>query len=157
MIYLLDTNIFRKLLEHFPKKGKRYEEVWRLIDEKIAIGEICSVDECYNELCHHYSDKSEYYTWFHARKAMFKNPSDQESIVIQKLLLNPKMQETIHIKNILQNRPSADIYLAAKAKALSATVVTEEKYKPHSAQLPNICEELNVQCISFDDFMEIIS
>lgn len=71
--------------------------------------------------------------------------------------MNPKMQETIHIKNILQNRPSADIYLAAKAKALSATVVTEEKYKPHSAQLPNICEELNVQCISFDDFMEIIS
>lgn len=32
-------------------------------------------------------------------------------------------------------------------------VVTNENYKPNSAQLPNLCEELDVSCISYDDFM----
>ena len=28
MVYVLDTNIFRKLLDHFPKKGKAFESKW---------------------------------------------------------------------------------------------------------------------------------
>lgn len=156
MIYVLDTNIIRTLLNFFPKKGKRFEEVWDAIDAKIASGEFISVDECYNELVRQFSDKTEQYNWFHGHKEMFKNPDNEESIIISKLLLKPKMRETIHQKNILENRPSADVYIAAKAKALDATVVTEEKLKPNSAQLPNLCEELGVSYITYDDFMEII-
>ena len=103
-----------------------------------------------------YSDKTDQYQWFHTRKDMFKNPDDKESIIISQLLVNPKMRETVHQKNILENRPSADVYIAAKAKALDATVVTNENYKPNSAQLPNLCEELGVSCISYDDFMEFL-
>lgn len=157
MIYVLDTNIIRTLLNFFPKKGKRFEEVWDTIDAKIASGEFISVDECYNELERQFSDKTEQYNWFHGHKEMFKNPDNQESLIISKLLLKPKMRETIHQRNILENRPSADVYIAAKAKALNATVVTEEKLKPNSAQLPNLCEELGVLYISYDDFMEKIS
>ena len=156
MIYVLDTNIIRTLLNFFPKRGKRFEEVWDAIDAKIASGEFISVDECYNELVRQFSDKTEQYNWFHGHKEMFKNPDNEESIIISKLLLKPKMRETIHQKNILENRPSADVYIAAKAKALDATVVTEEKLKPNSAQLPNLCEELGVSYITYDDFMEII-
>ena len=156
MIYILDTNIIRTLLNYFPKKGKRFEEVWEKIDEKIRVGEFISADECYNELARQFSDKTEQYQWFHGHKDMFKNPDDKESVIISQLLLNPKMRETVHQKNILENRPSADVYIAAKAKALDATVVTNENYKPHSAQLPNLCEELGVSCISYDDFMAII-
>ena len=68
-----------------------------------------------------------------------------------------RLRESIHTKNILSNRPSADIYIAAKAKQLGATVVTAEEYKPHSAQLPNICEKLSVTYITFDDFMERVT
>ncbi len=156
MIYILDTNIIRTLLNFFPKKGKRFEEVWEKIDEKIRAGEFISVDECYNELARQFSDKTKQYQWFHGHKDMFKNPNDKESVIISQLLLNPKMRETVHLKNILENRPSADVYIAAKAKALDATVVTNENYKPHSAQLPNLCEVLGVSCISYDDFMAII-
>ena len=156
MIYVLDTNIIRTLLNFFPKKGKRFEEVWDAIDAKIASGEFISVDECYNELVRQFTDKTEQYNWFHGHKEMFKNPDNEESIIISKLLLKPKMRETIHQRNILENRPSADVYIAAKAKALDATVVTEEKLKPNSAQLPNLCEELGVSYIAYDDFMEII-
>ena len=85
MIYILDTNIIRTLLNYFPKKGKRFEEVWERIDEKIASGEYISVDECYNELARQYSDKTDQYQWFHTRKDMFKNPDDKESIIISQL------------------------------------------------------------------------
>lgn len=156
MIYILDTNIIRTLLNFFPKKGKRFEEVWETIDEKIRAGEFISADECYNELARQFSDKTEQYQWFHGHKDMFKNPDDKESVIISQLLLNPKMRETVHKKNILENRPSADIYIAAKAKAIGATVVTAEKFKPNSAQLPNLCKELGVKYISYDDFMALV-
>lgn len=156
MIYILDTNIIRTLLNFFPKKGKRFEEVWETIDKKIRTGEFVSADECYNELARQFSDKTEQYQWFHGHKDMFKNPDDKESVIISKLLLNPKMRETVHHKNILENRPSADVYIVAKAKALGATVVTAEKFKPNSAQLPNLCDELGVKYISYDDFMAVI-
>jgi len=156
MKYILDTNIIRTLLNSFPKKGKRYEEVWQKIDEMIDNGTVISTDECYNELSNQFSDGSEEYQWFHDRKEMFKNPDDRESIIISQLLLDPKMRETVHQKNILENRPSADIYIVAKGKSLGGIVVTKEKYRPNSAQLPNICKESGVECITYDDFMEIL-
>lgn len=156
MIYIIDTNIIRTLLTYYPKKGKRYTEVWEKIDEKIRTGEYISTDECYNELSKQLSDQSEQFDWIRDHKKMFKNPDDRESIIIRELLLKPKMRETIHQKNILENRPSADVYIVAKAKALNGIVVTSEKAKPNSAQLPNLCEELGVPCISYDDFMEKI-
>ena len=32
MIYILDTNIIRKLLFHFPKKGKIFEDIWAKLE-----------------------------------------------------------------------------------------------------------------------------
>ena len=157
MIYVLDTNVFREMISHLPKRGKAFEALWNTIEEKMVNGEIISVDECFNELTLHYSENAEQYPWIHNHKYIFKNPDNQESLIISNILMKPKMRETVHQKNILENRPSADVYIAAKAKALDATVVTKEKYKPHSAQLPNLCEELGVKYISYDDFMEIVS
>ena len=151
--YLLDTCVFRKLLDHFPKKGVRFETVWEQIDNGFETGELISVDECYNELCLHYDEKNPNYAWIKLKKPYFLGPSNDESIIIKQLFINPKMQESIHVKNILENRPAADVYIAAKAKQIGAVVVTVEKFKPNSAQLPNICDSIGVSTISFDDFM----
>lgn len=115
------------------------------------------VDECFNEIANHYSPDSDNFKWIKSRKEMFLNPTNAESLILKELFQKSKMQESVHTKNILNNRPSADAYLVAKAKTLNATLVTSETYKPHSAQLPNICEELNVKYISYDDFMETLS
>ncbi len=157
MVYILDTNIFRKILEHLPRKGKYFERLWKALETGIQNGVYQSVDECYNELSAHYDDKNTNMQWLKANKKMFLAPTNEESQTIRILFRNPKMRENIHTKNIINNRPSADPYIAAKAKALDGIVVTEEKHKPHSAQLPNICEELGIQCITYDDFMEIVS
>ena len=39
------------------------------------------------------------------------------------------MQETVHLKNILGNRPSADVYLVAKAKVTNLIVLKCGKSK----------------------------
>lgn len=157
MIYLLDTNIFREMLEHFPKRGKTFEEIWERFEKGIKDGDIFSVDECYNELTCHYDEKNEHYQWLHDRREIFLNPSNIESIYIRDLFQDTKMRESIHRRNIIENRPAAGAYLATKAKALGAIVVTKEKYKAGSAQLPNVCEALGVRWISYDDFMEKLS
>ena len=157
MVYILDTNIIRKLLFHFPKKGKVFEDIWEKLDQGIVEGKYISVDECFNELEAQFSKDLDAFKWINERKHMFKNPDSAESLIIRDLFKNPKMRESIHTKNILANRPSADIYIAVKAKQLQAKVVTAEEYKPHSAQLPNICENLGVSCITFDDFMDCVT
>ena len=45
MVYVLDTNIFRKLLDHFPKKGKAFESVWEALDEAIVIKTVIIFNE----------------------------------------------------------------------------------------------------------------
>ena len=156
MNYVLDTGVFRELISHLPRKGKRFETIWKTIEERISSGEYISVDECYNELKVHYSENAEQYLWIHTHKDMFLNPDNKESLIIKQLLQKPKMREAVHSKNILSNRPAADVYVVAKAKAIGATVVTTEKEKPNSAQMPNLCTELQVPCIAYEDFMEIV-
>ena len=156
MIYILDTNIIRKLWFHFPKKGIVFERIWETLNKLIELGIVISVDEVYNELNSQFSSDNEAFAWISEHKYMFKNPDNEESLTIQLLFRNNKFQESIHIKNILGNRPSADAYLVAKAKKLNATIVTTETSKPNSAQLPNICEAFGVMTITYDDFMEFI-
>lgn len=126
-------------------------------DYPIEKGTYISVDECYNELEGQFSKDAVALKWISERKKMFKNPDDAESKIMCKIFEKPKFQESIHSKNILDNRPSADAYIVAKGKHLQATVVTKEAYKPNSAQLPNLCEAFDVPYISYDDFMEIVS
>ena len=77
MIYILDTNIIRTLLNFFPKKGKRFEEVWEKIDEKIASGEYISVDECYNELARQYSDNNVTRQYGHTIQQQWSSADDE--------------------------------------------------------------------------------
>lgn len=157
MIYILDTNVLRNIFSHLPKKGKYFESIWNALEQGVEKGTYISVDECYNELERQFSKDTESLKWIKERKKMFKNPDDAESKIMCQIFEKPKFQESIHSKNILANRPSADAYIVAKGKQLQATVVTKEIYKPNSAQLPNLCEAFGVPYISYDDFMEIVS
>lgn len=157
MVYILDTNIIRKLFFQFPKKGKLFESVWDSLLKGIENGSFISVDECFNELERQFSKDVKAFNWINERKSMFKTPDNEESKILSDLFNNAKFRESIHKKNILENRPSADAYIVAKGKRLNATVVTAEELKPNSANLPNLCQALNVPCIGYDDFMAIVT
>ena len=141
---------------HFPKKGKLFERIWMSLSSAIQQGSVISVDECYNELEKQLSSENESLKWLSENKTMFKAPSNAESLIMREIFKSKKFRESIHTKNIRDNRPSADAYLVAKAKCIGGVIVTAEEYKPNSAQLPNLCEAFGVQVVSYDDFMEYI-
>lgn len=157
MVYLLDTNIFRELLFHLPKRGRLFEIIWKELENSIAGGTVLSVDECYNEAEKQFSKDSDALKWLSKHKSIFLPPDNRESLIISEIFQQPKFRESIHTKNILENRPSADVYLVAKAVQLGAAIVTNELYKPQSAQLPNLCEAYSVQVVSYEDFMALLS
>lgn len=69
MIYILDTNIIRKLLFHFPKKGKLFEKVWASLEAGIEADVYISVDECFNELSGQFSKDNDAFKWINDRSA----------------------------------------------------------------------------------------
>ena len=102
MRYILDTNIFRKLLDHFPRKSKLFVVVWENIETGIATGEYISVDECYNEMARHYSEKSENYEWLKNHKKMFLSPTNEESLILKDLFLNKKCKKAFILKTFFK-------------------------------------------------------
>ena len=40
MIYVLDTNIIRKIWFHLPRKGQMFEKIWKAFEDCIDKGEI---------------------------------------------------------------------------------------------------------------------
>lgn len=156
MIYVLDTCVFRKMLDHLPRKGSVFQNVWDSLEAAFQARVIISVDEVFEEVSGHFASSNGNLIWLESHKYVFEAPSNAESQIIQKIFTDVKMRESIHVKNILANRPSADVYIVAKAKVVGATVVSVESYKPNSAQIPNMCEFMGVPCICYDDFMAAI-
>lgn len=150
--YVLDTGVFRRLFDSYPKKGI-FEMHWMQLDEGFNNGELLSVDECYEELIKFYDEKDMDISWLTDKKKYFYGPTNEESIFIKNLFKNKKYQELIHDKNIIQNLPSADPFLIAKAKSMGATLVTTEVYKTNSSRIPTICEAYDIRCLSYEDFM----
>ena len=58
------------------------------------------------------------------------------------------MQESVHTKNILNNRPSADAYLVATAAAKGLVLVTNETSDPkctRRVKIPDACIAFGVR------------
>ena len=60
----------------------------------------------------------------------------------------------IRKKERLQGKPVADPFVIAKAKSLGGSVVTEERWKENSANIPNVCEYFGISCINLEEFMK---
>jgi len=92
MVYILDTNIIRKILFHLPRKGRYFECVWEALERGIEAGTYISVDECFNELERQFSKEVDAFQWIINRKKMFVNPGDEESTIMGQIFANPKFR-----------------------------------------------------------------
>ena len=63
-------------------------------------------------------------------------------------------QAMIRKKERLKGKPVADPFVIAKAKVCNGWVVTREKWKENSAQIPNVCEHFGVPCMNLEGFMK---
>ena len=130
-----------------------FTTLWGRIDTLVRNGTIVSVREVFNEL-HNYNDVDFIQDWAKQNKAIFGKPTNDELLVVQKILAIPHFQTLIGNKAILKGTPVADPFVVAAAEVKGATVVTQEALKANAAKIPNVCKHFSVPCINLETFME---
>lgn len=148
--YVFDTNSFSVLKNYYPDL---FPSLWKLVDELVDAGTIVSVAEVLNELQNDNRDES-VIEWAKDHRAVFAKPSDDELVVVQRILAVGHFQAVITRKALLKGTPVADPFIVASASVSGGTVITEEAKKPNAAKVPNICETFEVPCENLKWFMQ---
>jgi hypothetical protein len=84
---------------------------------------------------------------------VFTIPTPEEMSFVQTIFSAPHFRALLGKKQLLRGVPVADPFVVACAKIRQGTVVTEERYKPHAAKIPNVCEHFQIPCINLEYFM----
>lgn len=150
MIYVLDASVFRPLGHYYPKQ---FPSLWAGLEKLIDAESLVSTREVKRELANlvHVPFLLD---WIKNHKTLFATPDNDQLKIVAEILKVPHFQSLIKQKNIWQGAPAADPFVIAAAKALAGTVVSEEKFKPHAAKIPNVCKHLEVPCINLEGLMD---
>jgi hypothetical protein len=91
--------------------------------------------------------------WARKHQSVFLSPSTAEMQFVQQIFSIPHFQALVGNQAMLQGNPVADPFVIASAKIKNGCVVTEEKFKPNAAKIPNVCEHFEIPCINLEEFM----
>jgi hypothetical protein len=149
MIYVFDTNSLSALDAYYPKV---FTSFWAQFDAAASAGDIISTREVKAELDR--SGLANVLAWARSNSAVFTTPSAAETAFVATILAVPHFQTLINSRAALNGTPVADPFVIACAKVKGGTVVTEEKPKPNSAKIPNVCAHFQVPCINLEMFMQ---
>jgi len=147
MKYVFDSGPFIDCRYYFPTIFKNY---WNKLNQLAINKDILSVKEVYNELCKGTDVISK---WAEQNIDIFEKPSPEEFEIVKGIMA--KHKELIKSSNYSNGSPVADPFVIAKAKIYNLIVVTQETYRENAHKIPNICKDLNVQCVSLEKFMLI--
>lgn len=92
--------------------------------------------------------------WAKSNKNIFTTPNSNELQFVGQIFQVAHFQALIGEKQRLKGTPVADPFVIACAKRSNGTVVTEERFKPNAAKIPNVCAHFGIGCISLEDFMQ---
>ena len=149
MIYVFDTSSLSKLKHFYPTV---FKSIWNGLERLAEQGSLISTKEVWNEL-QKGSPVDFVNQWLESRKALFKTPGSEELQFVAQILAIEHFQTLIGETQRLKGTPVADPFVIACAKIHQATVVTEEKEKPHAAKIPNVCSHFNIPCVNLETFM----
>ncbi|MBS0236132.1 MAG: DUF4411 family protein [Proteobacteria bacterium] len=147
-MYIFDTASFADLFRFYPK---RFPSLWREFNSLVEASKIISVKEVLKEIKGRNDSLCE---WAIKNSQLFQEPSTEEAIFVSEIFQAPNFQQSLEAKKLLKGGAFADPFVIAKAKILSGTVVTQEKLKPNSSKIPNICRHFGVKCIDLEALME---
>lgn len=142
MIYVVDTGVLRELFAHI--KRSVFPEIWEALEKMIDDGQVQFVKESYKEMTLQFSKDGNVIAWLNKYKGTFHTASSTEADIVSQIYAVKHFQNNISEKAIREGRPVADAFIVARAKMLSATVVTREKNTPNAARIPNICDHFDV-------------
>lgn len=150
-VYVFDSGPLIDLFHHYYRE--RFPSLWKHFDEMIAEGRITSTREVSNELEGHEDTLAKWCK--QNRRKVFVTPTAAKLEVVRNIFNFHHFQAMIRKKERLRGRPVADPFVIARAKCLgNGCVVTTEKHKPNSAQIPNVCEHFGVGWTDLEGFME---
>jgi hypothetical protein len=148
MSYVFDTGAFIDLNSYFPDI---FPAFWQNFDRAVATGDIVSTREVLRELKRH--DPDHILKWAMANTGIFSIPTADETRFVGQILSVPHFQQIISARARLNGTPVADPFVIASAAVNSGTVVTQERPKPHSAKMPNVCDHFGVRWLDLNGFM----
>jgi len=151
MKYIFDNNTLTGIFRHYYRDT--FPSFWALFDKMVSSGDACSVREVHNEI-KNYSRKDDLEAWAKANPGFFHDPAPAELQFITQIYSVPHFLNSISQQRLLKGGPFADPFIIAKAYIEQGTVVTMEKFMPHAAKIPNICEHFHVPCINLQEFLK---
>ncbi|MFW6025499.1 MAG: DUF4411 family protein [Candidatus Woesearchaeota archaeon] len=148
--YVFDTNSLLKLQSY---SNDVFTSLWDEIEKLISQSRFISTREVLNEL-ESYKDDNYIVKWG-KNNSLFEQPSKDEIKILRDEIFSVKhFRTSIKPKKIKKGKPVADPFLIAKAKVEDGILITEERYRRNSVQIPNICNSLGVECTNLDGMME---
>jgi hypothetical protein len=150
MIYVIDTNSFREIDRYYPDI---FPSFWQRFNAEVAAGDIKSVSEVHREL-QRYPEQN-VNDWANANSKIFYPPTADETNFVGAIFTIPHFRQLISAKSQQMGLPVADPFLIAAAHCCGGTVITEEKSKPQSAKIPNVCGHFGVRHMNFKDFLTL--
>ena len=150
MIYVFDTTVFILFFNSYYRGS--FPSLWQNFDQLVANEQITSTREVRREL--EDNGDQELQSWLKTIKELFPTPTAAEARFAAEIYTVTHFQQNIERKKLLKGGNVADPFVIARAKMLSATVVTLERERPNSAKIPNICKHFGIACISLEEFMK---
>lgn len=151
MIYVFDTSSLIDLFNNFYES--RFPSLWRNFDQLVASQQIVSVREAANEIKSHYKE-DRLTEWIKQNPNVFTEPIEDEVVFVKEIFEQEHFQTLISRKSRLKGQPVADPFVIARARFLSATVITQERFKENAAKIPNVCEHFAIKWTNLEGFME---
>jgi hypothetical protein len=148
MIYVFDTNSLSELNAYYPDI---FKALWLQLDALVAANEVISTREVRTEL--EASGLDHVLKWAKKNSGIFTTPTAAETQFVGKIFAIPHFQALIGQKAQQRGTPVADPFVIACAKVHGGTVVSQEKFKPNAAKIPNVCAHFNIPCMDLETFM----
>lgn len=148
-LYVLDTNVISALRSYYPSP---FRSLWKQLDKLLDDGRLVSVREVAREL-----DRLEHPEWLtkwtKRQRGFFAAPTAAETRFVAEIFAVPHFRSMVERKAQLRGEPVADPFVIAAARARGGCVVTQERAKPHSAKIPNVCKHFGVPCLDLEGLM----
>jgi hypothetical protein len=149
MTYVFDTNIFKVLSHYYPGT---FASFWKNLDQMVDDGFIISAKEVFGEVDSK-GNAQFVVDWARKQKHIFLTPGAAELTFVGQIFAIPHFQTLVSPQALLRGTPVADPFVIALGKTKVATVVTQEKFKPNAAKIPNICKHFGIDCIDAETFL----
>lgn len=149
MSYYIDTVCFRILESYYPS---RFPSFWKAFDAAAKQGQLASVREVFKEI-ERGSTAKFIDEWVGSNADFFHDPSEEELAAVSRIFTVPHFQGLVGQRSLLQGNPAADPFLIAAAMVSNGVVVTEERAKPHSAKIPNVCAHFGIRCLDLEGML----